>query len=221
MSASAKATTASAPTPPSKRSHPPTATTPHSCVGQSAASRAVRSRTANVCAPTSSTARSRSSTVTATGSPPARCSARLVAARATPARSAPVNSAARPTSTRSASSETAAGERAPAATSVARWICRISSRPRASGGRICTCTSKRPGRSSAGSIRSMRFVVPITSRLGSALTPSSFASSVFTTESLMPGSPTRVPLSRANESSSSSTSTCRRVPPLAASVSAS
>src|SRR6266540_1456584 len=62
---------------------------------------------------------------------------------------------------------------------------RISARACAPGGGTYTRRSKRPGRSSAGSTRSGRFVAPITTTLRSASTPSSSVSSEATTRSVV------------------------------------
>eukprot|EP00964_Phaeocystis_antarctica_P031514 scaffold17828_cov66-Phaeocystis_antarctica.AAC.1 len=82
-------------------------------------------------------------------------------------------------------------------------------RPSASGCGTSTCTSSRPGRSSAGSISSGRLVMPMTRMLSSCSTPSILASNWLTTESRMPDvSPVSEPRSRVNASISSNTITC-------------
>mmetsp|Transcript_13626 Transcript_13626/g.23340 ORF Transcript_13626/g.23340 Transcript_13626/m.23340 type:complete len:225 (-) Transcript_13626:957-1631(-) len=65
-------------------------------------------------------------------------------------------------------------------------ILRIWRRPCSSGRPISTCTSRRPGRSSASSIRSLRFVIPMTRMLFSESTPSILLSSWLTTVSCTP-----------------------------------
>mmetsp|Transcript_9598 Transcript_9598/g.19890 ORF Transcript_9598/g.19890 Transcript_9598/m.19890 type:complete len:263 (-) Transcript_9598:499-1287(-) len=69
---------------------------------------------------------------------------------------------------------------------LAVWMWRICVRPRSSGRPISTCTSNRPGRMSASSSRSLRLVMPMSRMLFSASTPSTFVSSWFTSESLVP-----------------------------------
>mmetsp|Transcript_26424 Transcript_26424/g.105748 ORF Transcript_26424/g.105748 Transcript_26424/m.105748 type:complete len:226 (-) Transcript_26424:774-1451(-) len=65
-------------------------------------------------------------------------------------------------------------------------ISRICSRPFSSGSPISTWSSSRPGRMSASSIMSLRFVMPMTKMLFSESTPSIFDSSWFTIESETP-----------------------------------
>ena len=69
------------------------------------------------------------------------------------------------------------------------WILIICRRPCSSGKLISMCTSRRPGRSSASSSISRRFVIPIISILFSWSTPSIFDSSWFTTVSPTPVPP--------------------------------
>mmetsp|Transcript_38179 Transcript_38179/g.73222 ORF Transcript_38179/g.73222 Transcript_38179/m.73222 type:complete len:244 (+) Transcript_38179:840-1571(+) len=66
------------------------------------------------------------------------------------------------------------------------WMERICMRPASSGRPISTCTSRRPGRSSASSSRSLRLVMPMSRMLFSASTPSTLVSSWFTKLSLVP-----------------------------------
>mmetsp|Transcript_16219 Transcript_16219/g.52478 ORF Transcript_16219/g.52478 Transcript_16219/m.52478 type:complete len:341 (+) Transcript_16219:539-1561(+) len=108
----------------------------------------------------------------------------------------------------SSSSETS-GERYLFSRIFAVCIERIWCRPCSSGSEISTCTSSRPGRSSAGSISSGRLVRPMTRMLSSCSTPSILASSWLTTESRMPDvSPEREPRSLVKASISSNTITC-------------
>mmetsp|Transcript_8834 Transcript_8834/g.33364 ORF Transcript_8834/g.33364 Transcript_8834/m.33364 type:complete len:341 (-) Transcript_8834:343-1365(-) len=60
------------------------------------------------------------------------------------------------------------------------WIMRIWKRPARSGSPISTCSSRRPGRSKASSMRSFRLVIPMTRMLFRLSTPSSLLSSWFT-----------------------------------------
>mmetsp|Transcript_155 Transcript_155/g.466 ORF Transcript_155/g.466 Transcript_155/m.466 type:complete len:245 (+) Transcript_155:1042-1776(+) len=69
------------------------------------------------------------------------------------------------------------------------WMLRIWMRPASSGSEISTCTSSRPGRSSASSIMSLRFVMPMSRILFNEFTPSILESIWLTTVS-----PTPVPL---------------------------
>mmetsp|Transcript_108509 Transcript_108509/g.188412 ORF Transcript_108509/g.188412 Transcript_108509/m.188412 type:complete len:247 (+) Transcript_108509:1013-1753(+) len=64
------------------------------------------------------------------------------------------------------------GSRWPVSRILFVWMLRISIRPCSSGRLISTCTSSRPGRSNAESIRSRRFVMPMSKMLFSASTPS-------------------------------------------------
>ena len=66
------------------------------------------------------------------------------------------------------------------------WIVRICWRPASSGNEISTCTSRRPGRRSASSIMSLRFVIPMIRMLLRELTPSILESSWLTTVSWTP-----------------------------------
>mmetsp|Transcript_13299 Transcript_13299/g.26980 ORF Transcript_13299/g.26980 Transcript_13299/m.26980 type:complete len:209 (+) Transcript_13299:557-1183(+) len=88
------------------------------------------------------------------------------------------------------------------------WTSRICCRDSKSGNPTYICTSSRPGRSRAGSINSRRLVRPMTRRLLSWSTPSSLASSWFTTESRTPPS-LIVPRTLQTASISSKTTTCR------------
>mmetsp|Transcript_21627 Transcript_21627/g.69636 ORF Transcript_21627/g.69636 Transcript_21627/m.69636 type:complete len:289 (-) Transcript_21627:486-1352(-) len=78
------------------------------------------------------------------------------------------------------------GARNPCLRMLLVWMLRICTRPTSSGSPISTCTSSRPGRSSAWSIRSRRLVMPMMSTLLSASTPSILDSSWFTIESCTP-----------------------------------
>mmetsp|Transcript_24931 Transcript_24931/g.53844 ORF Transcript_24931/g.53844 Transcript_24931/m.53844 type:complete len:250 (-) Transcript_24931:771-1520(-) len=66
------------------------------------------------------------------------------------------------------------------------WMERIWNLPFSSGSEISTCTSRRPGRSRASSIMSLRLVMPMTRMLLSEWTPSIFESSWLTTVSCTP-----------------------------------
>mmetsp|Transcript_87443 Transcript_87443/g.247958 ORF Transcript_87443/g.247958 Transcript_87443/m.247958 type:complete len:352 (+) Transcript_87443:838-1893(+) len=88
------------------------------------------------------------------------------------------------------------------------WMLRISTRPFSSGRLISTCISRRPGRSKASSMRSMRFVIPITRRLLRASTPSIFESSWFTMLSWTPVLSRELPRDLQIESISSKITTC-------------
>mmetsp|Transcript_27891 Transcript_27891/g.75160 ORF Transcript_27891/g.75160 Transcript_27891/m.75160 type:complete len:367 (-) Transcript_27891:152-1252(-) len=72
-------------------------------------------------------------------------------------------------------------------------ILRIWARPPSSGRWISTCTSRRPGRSKASSIMSLRFVMPISRMLLSAFTPSILERSWLTTVSCTPVESPRLP----------------------------
>mmetsp|Transcript_48609 Transcript_48609/g.118960 ORF Transcript_48609/g.118960 Transcript_48609/m.118960 type:complete len:265 (+) Transcript_48609:48-842(+) len=89
------------------------------------------------------------------------------------------------------------------------WMASICCRPCSSGSEISTCTSRRPGRSSAGSMSSLRFVMPITSMLLSESTPSILASSWFTAVSCTPVESAFEPRWRHMASISSSMMMCR------------
>mmetsp|Transcript_14072 Transcript_14072/g.36423 ORF Transcript_14072/g.36423 Transcript_14072/m.36423 type:complete len:262 (+) Transcript_14072:1286-2071(+) len=69
------------------------------------------------------------------------------------------------------------------------WISRIWRRPATFGSATSICTSKRPGRRSASSRRSRRFVMPIISTLGALSRPSILVSNWFTTDSPTPACP--------------------------------
>mmetsp|Transcript_2017 Transcript_2017/g.5366 ORF Transcript_2017/g.5366 Transcript_2017/m.5366 type:complete len:281 (+) Transcript_2017:1239-2081(+) len=66
------------------------------------------------------------------------------------------------------------------------WMLRICRRPLVSGNPISTCTSRRPGRSRASSIMSLRLVIPMSRMLLRESTPSILLSSWLTTESETP-----------------------------------
>mmetsp|Transcript_11509 Transcript_11509/g.26199 ORF Transcript_11509/g.26199 Transcript_11509/m.26199 type:complete len:371 (-) Transcript_11509:200-1312(-) len=66
------------------------------------------------------------------------------------------------------------------------WMFRICTRPSSSGRLISTWTSRRPGLSSASSMRSIRFVIPMRRMLLSESTPSIFDSSWLTMLSWTP-----------------------------------
>mmetsp|Transcript_9720 Transcript_9720/g.21630 ORF Transcript_9720/g.21630 Transcript_9720/m.21630 type:complete len:200 (-) Transcript_9720:867-1466(-) len=86
----------------------------------------------------------------------------------------------------------------------------ISLRPALVGNGTSTCTSSLPGRSSASSSSSFRFVMPINRTLGSVLTPSNFDKSWLTTEFLVMEPESSVSIRFLNTASISSiTSTCR------------
>mmetsp|Transcript_28842 Transcript_28842/g.84551 ORF Transcript_28842/g.84551 Transcript_28842/m.84551 type:complete len:375 (-) Transcript_28842:179-1303(-) len=86
---------------------------------------------------------------------------------------------------------------------------RICARPAASGRWISTCTSRRPGRSSASSIMSLRLVMPMRRMLLSASTPSILESSWLTTVSCTPVLSPRVPRCLQMASISSKMRMCR------------
>mmetsp|Transcript_21941 Transcript_21941/g.62282 ORF Transcript_21941/g.62282 Transcript_21941/m.62282 type:complete len:283 (+) Transcript_21941:1243-2091(+) len=88
------------------------------------------------------------------------------------------------------------------------WMLKISTRPPSSGRLISTCTSRRPGLSSASSMRSMRFVMPMRRMLLSESTPSIFDSSWFTMLSCTPVLSLAVPRALQMESISSKMITC-------------
>ena len=85
----------------------------------------------------------------------------------------------------------------------------ISSHPFSSGRPISTWTSNLPGLKTAQSIRSSLLVMPMTSMLFKASTPSIIDSSWLTTLSLTPVSPLEVPLYLAMASNSSKITMCR------------
>mmetsp|Transcript_18438 Transcript_18438/g.48131 ORF Transcript_18438/g.48131 Transcript_18438/m.48131 type:complete len:280 (-) Transcript_18438:868-1707(-) len=66
------------------------------------------------------------------------------------------------------------------------WILRICWRPFSSGSPISTCTSRRPGRSSASSSMSLRLVMPMSRMLFRESTPSTLVSSWLTSVSCTP-----------------------------------
>mmetsp|Transcript_22149 Transcript_22149/g.70749 ORF Transcript_22149/g.70749 Transcript_22149/m.70749 type:complete len:458 (+) Transcript_22149:614-1987(+) len=108
----------------------------------------------------------------------------------------------------SSSSETS-GERYLFSRIFAVCIDRIWCRPCSSGSEISTCTSSRPGRSSAASIMSSRLVMPITRMLLSECTPSILESSWLTTVSPTPASDLCMPRCLQIESISSKMMMCR------------
>ena len=87
------------------------------------------------------------------------------------------------------------------------WIWKISSLPFSSGKFTSTCTSSRPDRSKASSIKSFRFVIPIISTFFGESTPSMRVKSWLTKESPMLES--LLPLCRAIASNSSKIITWR------------